>query len=91
MSPKFMKISISLVKEKELKSEGLINYIMAYFVRLWYTELVKTVRMEAHVAMAMLTARRCLVKLCAYNARQYFLSEANSSLMGTKACALLSN
>lgn len=43
MSPKFMKISVGLVKEKELKPDVLINYMMAYFARLWYTELVKTV------------------------------------------------
>lgn len=56
MSPKLMKISVGLVKEKELASDALMNCTMAYFARLWYIELVKTVRMEAQAATAMLTA-----------------------------------
>lgn len=91
MSPKLMKISFGLVKEKELKSDVLVNYMMAYFAWLWYTELVKTVSMEARAATPTLTARKCLVKRCAENARQYFLPEENSSLMGAKACSLLLN
>lgn len=43
MSPKFMKISVGLVEEKELKSDALVNHTTAYFVRLCYTGLVKTV------------------------------------------------
>lgn len=55
MSPKLMKISFGLGKEKELTPDALINCTMAYFARLWYTELIKTVRMEAQAATAMPT------------------------------------
>lgn len=41
MFSKVMKISIGFVEKKDLKSDVLINDMMLYFVRLWYTELIK--------------------------------------------------